>query len=127
MLLLAASCRRTSLCPKGMQVVAGRSVSGESIWCKSPDGRTAQWIEFKDGARRQVCEYRAGQPDGPFLGLHPTGTHWIEGQFRDGAKSGAWHQWDKTGSLVAEGEYRGGRLIQGAPVAMAAKCEEMKP
>ena len=50
-----------------------------------------------------------------------------QGSYRNGEKQGTWHQWDKTGSLVAEGEYRDGRFVQGAPVGMAARCEQMRP
>jgi antitoxin component YwqK of YwqJK toxin-antitoxin module len=110
-----------------MRVMADRSVANQSIWCKSEDGRIAQWTELKNGARHQVCQYQAGRPHGPFRAFHPGGARWIEGQFRSGAKEGAWRQWDKSGSLAAEGDYRGGRLVAGAPVAMAARCEETKP
>jgi hypothetical protein len=110
-----------------MRVVAERTAADSSVWCKSPDGRSAQWIEVIEGHRRQVCQYQGGIPEGPFRGYHPDGKRWIEGQFRNGAKHGAWHQWDKSGSLVAEGEYREGRLVEGAPVAMAAKCESKRP
>jgi hypothetical protein len=34
-------------------------------------------------------------------------------------------QWDSAGNKVAEGEYRDGRLVGGAPVAVAAVCENV--
>ena len=42
-----------------------------------------------------------------------------------GRPDGRWNQWDKSGSRVAEGEYRGGRFIAGAPVASAAACDKL--
>jgi hypothetical protein len=126
-LVLAAGCRRVEVCPGGMQVVEQRTVPDQSVWCKSPDGRIAQWSEVNNTAQRQVCQYEEGKAHGPFRAFHAGGARWIEGQFQHGAKHGAWHQWDKTGSLVAEGVYRDGRLVEGAPVAMAAKCEKLTP
>jgi hypothetical protein len=125
--LLAAGCRPSQLCPAGMQLVTGDAAGAQSFWCKSKDGRVAQWVEIREGHRRQVCLYENGQPHGPFLGYHPDGSRWIEGAFRDGVKEGAWNQWDKRGSPVADAEYRRGRLVGGAPVGMAARCEEMHP
>jgi hypothetical protein len=110
-----------------MQVVAERSMAGQSLWCKSPDGHAAQWTELKGETQRQVCRYQDGAPEGPFRGFHHGGSRWLEGQFRRGLKEGAWQQWDDTGSLVAEGDYRGGRLVGGAPVATPARCEELRP
>jgi hypothetical protein len=126
-LLLAAGCRRFDPCPPRMRYAADKSTAGESIWCKSPDGKAAQWVELKEGRERQICKYVEGQPDGPFRAFHPGGARWIEGRFQGGYKHGHWSQWDKGGYLVAEGDYRQGRLVEGAPVAMAARCEQMKP
>jgi hypothetical protein len=130
-LLLGAACGKRAgidACPPGMRVVAERSTPGKATWCKSADGRAAQWTEMHPSAeRRQVCLYQEGRPDGPFLAYHPGGKRWIEGAFTHGLKDGAWHQWHTDGSLVAEGEYRAGRLVAGAPVAIAARCEDNKP
>lgn len=126
-LIFVAGCRKVQLCPKGMDVVAQRTVADRSVWCKSPDGRTAQWIDVNNGVKRQVCEYHEGRAHGPFRAFYPEGTRWIEGQFQNGLKHGAWHQWDKGGSPSADGEYRAGLLVEGAPVASAAKCEQSNP
>jgi hypothetical protein len=114
-----------ALCPKEMHLVSSRSVEGQVVWCQSADGRAAQWIEVQGKAhlRRQVCEFHDHRPDGPFLAFHPDGKHWIEGAYSEGVKDGRWRQWDKSGSLVAEGDYRAGRLVSGAPVGIAAHCE----
>jgi hypothetical protein len=125
-LIFATGCRRVQLCPPGMQVVEQRTVADRSIWCKSPDGRTAQSTDMNNGVKRQVCEYQDGLAHGRFRAFHPGGTRWIEGQFQAGLPNGPWHQWDKTGLPSADGEYRAGMLIQGAPVASAAKCEHSK-
>jgi hypothetical protein len=127
LLVLAAGCREADPCTKPLVLVANRSAAGESILCKTSDGRIAQWTSYKDGKPWEICRYRDGRPDGPFQALHPTGGRWIEGAYERGALSGRWSQWDKTGALVAEAEYREGRLIEGAPVGMAATCEKMKP
>jgi hypothetical protein len=126
-LIFATGCRKVQLCPPGMDVVEQRTVADRSIWCKSPDGRTAQRIDVSNGVKRQVCEYHDGLAHGPFRAFHPEGGRWIEGQYQAGFTHGLWHQWDKSGTPSADGEYRAGMLIQGAPVASAAKCEQAKP
>ena len=127
-LVFVAGCRKVqTMCPQGMDVIEQRTVTDRSLWCKSPDGRIAQWTEMSNGIKRQVCHYQEGRPHGPFRAYHPGGKRWIEGQYQDGLKQGAWHQWDKAGAPSADGEYRAGELVQGAPVAAAAKCEQSKP
>jgi len=121
--------REPNLCPKGMEPMKDRATDGKSVWCKSKDGATVQWIELWEGGteRRQTCIYRSGKIEGRFFGWHKGGNHWIEGQYRSGEKEGLWTQWDKDGHKVAEGEYRTGQLVGGAPVGMVARCETMKP
>jgi hypothetical protein len=126
-LIVAAGCREADPCTKPLALVANRSASGESILCKTADGRIAQWTAYKDRKPWQVCRYKDGRPHGPFEALHPTGGRWIEGAYENGALAGHWRQWDKTGALVAEADYREGRLVEGAPVGMAATCQNMKP
>ena len=129
LVVLGVSCHRSpTLCPEGMQPWKGRSGPGLSIWCKGADGHAAAWIELYNAKEpRMICQYRQSVPDGPFRAFHPTSVPWIEGAYARGLKQGHWRQWDKTRSLVAEGEYREGRLIAGAPIGMAAKCESVEP
>jgi hypothetical protein len=113
------------LCPKGMSEVALRSQPGKSVWCETPDQKRAQWIEWhpKTTRPRQSCSYYGGRPEGSFTAWFPDGKPWVQGQFADGQKVGRWKQWDSGGNEVAEGDYRRGRLIAGAPVAGIAGCE----
>jgi predicted small lipoprotein YifL len=112
-------------CPHGMADVPLRSEPGKSVWCESADKARAQWIEWhpKTTRPRQSCSYFNGRPEGSFTAWYPDGKPWVQGQFADGQKVGKWKQWDNVGSEVAEGDYRGGRLIAGAPVAGMAGCE----
>jgi hypothetical protein len=49
----------------------------------------------------------------------------VQGQFAAGQTAGKWKQWDVAGNEVAEGDYSGGRLVAGAPVAGMSLCEKM--
>jgi hypothetical protein len=124
-----AGCKHETsrLCPQGMSEVAARSETGKSVWCQSADKVRAQWIEWhpKTTRPRQSCGYRNGKPEGSFAAWYPDGKPWVGGQFADGQKAGKWKQWDTRGGEVAEGDYRGGRLIAGAPVAAMAGCEKV--
>ena len=62
-----------------------------------------------------------------FEGWHRNGKVWLKGVFLAGKPDGKWLQLDEQGQKVADGEYRDGRLIQGAPVAVGALCESVKP
>lgn len=122
--------KTSRFCPKGMSEVPLRSVPEKSVWCESGDKSRAQWIEWhpKTTKPRQSCTYRGGRPEGSFTAWHPDGKLWVQGQYSDGQKAGKWKQWDNVGNEVAEGDYRAGRLIAGAPVAGIAGCErEAKP
>ena len=123
--LLGCKQKTSSYCPKGMAEVSLRSEPGKSVWCETKDKARAQWIEWhpKTTRPRQSCGYRDGRPEGSFTAWHPDGKPWVQGQFADGQKMGKWKQWDGAGSEVAEGDYRAGRLIAGAPVAAVAGCE----
>jgi antitoxin component YwqK of YwqJK toxin-antitoxin module len=105
------------------------SKPGRYDWCRSKDGRRVQYVEFQpDGKeKRQICDFRDGQPDGPFTAWYPGGKAWIAGQFSAGHPDGRWSQWDKAGSRVAEGEYRAGRFVAGAPVAGTVACSKLRP
>jgi hypothetical protein len=124
-----AGCGRTGsrFCPKGMSEVPARSEPGKSVYCQSSDKTRAQWIEWhpKTTQPRQSCSYFEGKPAGSFTAWLPNGKPWVQGQFADGTKTGKWKQWDASGNEVAEGDYRAGRLIAGAPVAGMAGCERM--
>ncbi|MBN2575811.1 MAG: hypothetical protein JXP73_14690 [Deltaproteobacteria bacterium] len=124
--LVGCSRKTSKLCPKGMVEIAARSEAGKSVWCESSDKSRAQWIEWhpKTTRPRQSCSYYKGKPEGSFTAWHPDGKPWVQGQFADGLKAGKWKQWDTSGSEVAEGDYRSGRLVAGAPVAAIAGCEK---
>lgn len=79
------------------------------------------------GRVRQMCRFTGGQPEGDFEGWHPNGKAWLKGAFLAGKPDGKWLQLDEQGQKVADGEYRNGRLVQGAPVAVGALCESVKP
>jgi hypothetical protein len=125
--LFACKHETSPFCPQGTSPVAARSVAGKSLWCESRDKLRAQWVEWHAGGTqlRQSCGYRNGKPEGSFTAWHPSGKPWVHGQFTGGNKFGKWKQWDALGSLVAEGDYSGGRLVAGAPVAGMADCEKM--
>jgi hypothetical protein len=102
---------------------------GSFEWCRSKDGRKTQYVELQSNGkeRRQTCDFRDGRLDGPFTAWHPGGKTWIEGRFSGGLPDGRWSQWDKAGMRVAEGEYRSGRFVAGAPVASTAVCDKLRP
>jgi hypothetical protein len=115
-------------CPEGMSLDSKQSKPGQVAWCRGKDGRRVQYIEFHSGGKekRQLCEFREGRADGPFVAWFPDGAVWIRGQFTAGHPDGRWNQWDKAGSRVAEGEYRSGRFVAGAPVAGSANCDKLQ-
>jgi antitoxin component YwqK of YwqJK toxin-antitoxin module len=112
-----------------MSLNGKESKPGQFEWCRSKDGQRAQYVEFQPGGKekRQTCDFRNGLPDGPFSAWLPGGKVWIAGQFSAGVPDGRWRQWDKTGLRVAEGEYRRGRFVAGAPVASTAVCDKLRP
>ena len=104
------ACRRSgpSLCPEGMSLDDKQSKPGQFVWCRSRDGKRAQYIELQPGGKdkRQVCDYRDGRTEGPFAAWFPGGKVWIEGQFAAGRPDG--------------------RFVAGAPVASAAVCDKLR-
>lgn len=122
------ACSGPRQCPEGLNKVSEKSTETE-IWCKSADGKTAQWSELQPGGkgRRQSCSYSAGSAEGSYFAWYPNGKVWIEGVYRGGEKAGKWAQFTEAGDLTAKGEYRFGRFVAGAPVGRMARCEEMKP
>ncbi len=124
----ALGCRAESECPSGMDAVPARSQPGRELWCKTADGARARWFELSSGGgKRQSCSFLGGQPEGQYLAWHANGRTWIEGAYREGVKVGKWDQWDDAGAHVAQGEYRLGEFVAGAPVGFVAKCEAIKP
>jgi hypothetical protein len=115
-------------CPEGFDGVRERSTPGKVLVCKSRDGTTQRWIELQDGTEkpRQICSFSGGRPAGEFRAFHPDGRDWLRGTYVDGAKSGVWTQLDGDGLKVAEGEYRTGQLVAGAPVGAPARCEALR-
>jgi len=124
-------CQRpgSGVCPEGMSLANKQSKPGQFLWCRSRDGKRAQYIEFQSGGKekRQICDFREGRAEGPFSAWFPGGKVWIAGRFTAGHPDGRWTQWDKSGSRAAEGEYREGRFVAGAPVAGSAACDKLRP
>ncbi len=122
--LVGCKHKTSPFCPKDMSPVAARSVPGTSLWCESSNKLRARWIEWHKGTTklRQSCSYYKGVAQGSFTAWHPNGKLWVQGQFINGQQAGKWKQWDGNGNEVAEGDYRSGRLVAGAPVAGMAGC-----
>jgi hypothetical protein len=115
-------CRRPTVCPPGTEEI-GRP-GAEGFWCRNSGTQASQYVQLHEGTRqwRQRCPFQNGTPEGVFEAAHPGGQRWIEGRYQAGVVVGKWVQWNPTGQKVAEGEYRDGKLISGAPVAIAAIC-----
>lgn len=120
---LLGGCRRSTHCPEGWRAEpVGSPVEG--YWCRSPKGDSSQYRQVHpDGRTRQICNYTADRPDGPFEAFHPDGKRWIEGQFVAGRPHGPWTQWDDRGVKAISGEYRHGQLVRGGPIGVAAVCD----
>ena len=119
-----AACSKP-VCPPEMEPDTAKSQPGRVAFCRhrGDTGRTL-WIQFYEGGgRRQACPFLAGRPGGLYQAWHKNGQRWLEGRYDGGLKSGRWAQWDETGRPVANGEYREGALVQGAPVGAPAICE----
>jgi hypothetical protein len=125
-LALLAACGKR-VCPPGTDADASRSQPGRVAFCRNrTDASRTLWIQLYDsGARRQACPFLAGRPGGLYQAWHQNGNRWLEGRYESGLKAGRWAQWDAQGRPVADGEYRDGALVQGAPVAAPATCESV--
>jgi len=125
------ACRSSEprLCPEGMSLDHKQSKPGQFVWCGDQANKTAQYIEYYPGGKekRRVCNYLDGRPEGPFFAWFPGGKEWITGQYAAGSPDGNWSQRGEAGQRVAEGEYRRGRFVAGAPVAGTAGCEKLRP
>jgi hypothetical protein len=125
-LLVGPGCKRIRGCPPGYDADAKRSVEGQHLLCRDASGVQGLWIELHaaTAAPRQVCPLERDVLEGEFKSFHPNGKPWILGHYMGGQKSGLWRQFDERGEVVAEGRYRLGRLAGGAPVGIAARCEQ---
>lgn len=126
-LALFAACSKP-VCPDGMAADDAKSRPGQVAFCRNrTDASRALWIQFYEGGggRRQACPFLAGRPGGLYQAWHKNGQHWLEGRYDSGLKAGRWAQWDESGKPVANGEYRDGALVQGAPVGAPAICESI--
>jgi hypothetical protein len=122
----AGGCRR--VCPDDTIVDTKRSKPGATAFCQSAtDPSRAVWIELYPGTkeRRQQCPFVGGRPQGDYHAFHRGGAPWLDGRYEAGRKVGRWTQWSPEGAKVAEGHYREGALIEGAPVAFQATCESV--
>ena len=115
------------ICPTGMRADARRSKPGVSTFCvSSADKGQAAFVDlYPDGARRQICPFLGGRPGGTYQAFHPNGAPWLEGRYENGLKVGRWTQWASDGRKVADGEYREGQAVEGAPVGFPATCERI--
>jgi hypothetical protein len=120
----ATGCQRASVCPKGWDE---DRAGAEAVWCRQGDKAQYHQIHADTRRIRQTCSYAGGLPDGAFVAFHSGGQRWIEGRYTAGRLAGRWTQWNESGSKVAEAEYRDGRIVSGAPVAVAAICATVRP
>ncbi len=118
---LGACYRPPQACPPGHEETR---TSPETFWCQDPATKNAEFVRMHPGTKQaeQRCPFAAGVLSGPFEATHPNGKRWVVGRYEAGQPAGRWTQWDATGQRVAEGDYRDGRLVQGAPVAVASIC-----
>lgn len=123
-LTLFAACSKR-VCPDEMELDQAKSQPGRVAFCTSRADRShAVWIQLYDsGTRRQLCPFLGSRPGGVYRSWHKNGSHWLEGRYLNGVKTGRWAQWNEDGHPVADGEYREGALVQGAPVGAPAACE----
>lgn len=117
----AGGCRKPSSCPPGHEEIP---VGVDARWCKDQRTGNRLYVQMHPGGKhwRQKCSFSKAGLDGPFEAAHPGGQRWIEGRYEAGRLAGKWVQWDAAGNKVADGEYRDGHLVAGAPVAVAAVC-----
>jgi len=124
--LTSAGCGKP-ICPPGMRADAKRSNPGQNAFCVNPtDIHQAAFVDLHpNGAQRQACPFVDGKPSGLYRAFHPGGERWLEGRYENGLKVGRWTQWAADGRKVADGEYREGSMIEGAPVGFPATCERV--
>jgi len=125
-ILCTAGCGKP-ICPPGMRADAKRSKPGTNAFCVNPtDSRETAFVELHaNGAQRQVCPFVESKPSGLYRAFHPGGERWLEGRYENGLKVGRWTQWAPDGRKVADGEYRAGLMVEGAPVGFPATCERV--
>jgi len=126
MVVAGATCQKPRLCPAGFKE---EPVGDQAVWCTGGPNGQAIYYDLYPGTRhrKQGCPFAGGALGGDFEGWHPDGKRWLLGRYRDGKLDGKWEQWSETGDKVADAVYSEGRLVQGAPVAVAAICERLRP
>lgn len=62
------------------------------------NGTVVEW--WPDGTTRLVAAFERGQPSGPFVLNHRSGTPRIRGTFESGLRNGRWDQLDEAGKIV---------------------------
>lgn len=114
--------RAKRICPENSKPTGAQTDGG--VWCRTDTPQT-YWVEIHPNTEiaRQRCPFEEGRPSGPYEALHVNGALWLKGAYSFGKKSGVWEQWNKEGRRVAQGQYRNGDLVAGAPVGMTATCE----
>jgi hypothetical protein len=119
------ACQKPTVCPQGFRE---KVADEQAVWCRQAGGKQELYYQLHPTNRRkrQSCPFVAGVLEGPFEAWHPDGKNWLVGRYDTGKPAGKWQQWSETGSKVAEGQYRDGQLINGAPVAMAAICGNIR-
>jgi hypothetical protein len=120
----AGGCSKAA-CPSGTRADGKRSQPGVNAYCVSAtDSTHTTYVQLHgNGGPRQVCPFVSGRASGAYQAFHPTGARWIEGRYENGFKIGRWTQWAPDGRKVADGAYRLGTIVEGAPVGFPATCE----
>lgn len=75
----------------------------------------------------RTCLFEKNIPHGGFIEQHPNGKTSVAGKYNAGVKVGRWFKWDDKGRKKAEGLYREGTLLEGAPVGNERYCEDQTP
>ena len=124
-LLAALACQKPRSVPPAKDEAVGRA---EAVWCRDRARRKAiYYSSTRAPARGRAVPSRAACWRGDFEAGTPTASAGSSGHYAEGKLEGKWQQWTRPGSKVADGEYREGRLVSGAPVAVAAICETPCP
>lgn len=101
-------------CPEGTTLVGDAPPRGDAQGCAKRDasgqpvrhGPYVRW--YRSGRKALEGEYRDGEKTGRWTFWHANGQKKEQGEFREGRERGVWRRWHETGALLDEGEYQGG-------------------
>ncbi|MCM2279926.1 MAG: hypothetical protein NDJ89_17770 [Oligoflexia bacterium] len=120
-------------------VVAGLGTGCVSVVQKpcSTGGDPARDKPFTGRIEKKQCEQRRGKAGrdvnhGAYREWYPNGRLALEGEYREGARSGKWFEWDEQGKLLSERWFENGkevptRAAQAAAAAGAASVSPVSP